>query len=86
MSRHLDDDVLKRMHRRATPKLMRLRRSTVEHLFGTLQCSIFGHPRLLLRGLAGAKTEIANATMAYNLKRMVNVLGAATLNKTLAHP
>ena len=54
LGRHLDDDALKRMHQRATPELMRLRRSTVEHPFGTLKYCIFGHPRLLLRGLAGA--------------------------------
>ena len=52
---------------------MRLRRSTVEHPFGTLKYRIFGHPRLLLRGLSGAKTEIGIAVMAYNLKRMINL-------------
>ena len=85
LGRHLDDDALKRMHQRATPELMRLRRSTVEHPFGTLKYCIFGHPRLLLRGLAGAKTEIAIGIMAYNLKRMVNMLGAAQLHKALGH-
>ena len=40
---------------------------------------IFGHPRLLLRGLNGARIEIGLATMAYNLKRMVQVAGATTL-------
>jgi hypothetical protein len=42
---------------------------------------IFGHPRLLMRGLSGAKVEIGLATMAYNLKRITNVLGAAKLTK-----
>lgn len=84
LSRHLDDDALNRMHRRATPELMRLRRSTVEHPFGTLKYRIFGHPRLLLRGLSGAKTEIAIAVMAYNFKRMVNLLGATRLTSALA--
>ena len=83
LSRHLDDDALNRMHQRATPELMRLRRSTVEHPFGTLKYRIFGHPRLLLRGLSGAKTEIAIAVMAYNLKRMVNLLGATRLTSAL---
>lgn len=31
----------------------RVRRSIVEHPFGTLKYRIFGHPRLLLRGGAG---------------------------------
>jgi len=79
LSRHIDDDALNRMHQRATPELMRLRRSTVEHPFGTLKYAIFGHPRLLLRGLSGARTEIGIGIMAYNLKRMLNLLGATRL-------
>jgi transposase len=84
ISRHLHDDALQRMDQRATPALMRLRRSVVEHPFGTLKYRIFGHPRLLLRGLSGARTEIALAILAYNLKRMVNLLGATRLVQTLA--
>jgi transposase len=84
ISRHLHDDALQRMDQRATPALMRLRRSVVEHPFGTLKYRIFGHPRLLLRGLSGARTEIALAILAYNLKRMVNLLGATKIVQTLA--
>jgi hypothetical protein len=36
-----------------------------------------------MRGLSGAKVEIGLATMAYNLKRMTNVLGVAKLRETL---
>jgi transposase len=82
--RHLYDDALKRMQQRATPEAMRLRRSTVEHPFATLKYRIFGHPRLLLRGLRGAQTEISLATAAYNLKRMINVLGCQKLTYALA--
>jgi transposase len=84
LTRHLDDDALNRMHARATPALMRLRRCTVEHPFATLKYRIFGHPRLLLRGLRGAHTEISLAVMAYNLKRMVNVLGLPELTRKLS--
>lgn len=83
VTRHLHDEALNRMHQRATPALMKLRRSTVEHPFGTLKYRIFGHPRLVLRGLNGARTEIGLATMAYNLKRMVNLLGAPKLLQEL---
>jgi transposase len=62
---------------------MRLRRSIVEHPFGTLKYRIFGHPRLLLRGLNGARTEIGLAVMAYNLKRMINLLGGSSLIRKL---
>jgi transposase len=82
--RHLHDGALQRMQQRATPEAMRLRRSTVEHPFGTLKYRIFGHPRFLLRGLGGAQTEMSLATMAYNLKRMINVLGGSHLSRALA--
>jgi transposase len=80
---HLHDAALERMRQRATAAVMRLRRCTVEHPFATLKYRIFGHPRLLLRGRAGAQTEIGLGTMAYNLKRMINVLGGAKLAAAL---
>jgi transposase len=72
------------MQQRATPEAMRLRRCIVEHPFATLKYRIFGNPRFLLRGLGGAQTEIGLATMAYNLKRMINVLGGHKLAAALA--
>ena len=85
LARHLYEDALNRMHERVTPEAMRLRRCTVEHPFATIKYRIFGHPRLLVRGLTGARAEIGIATMAYNLKRITNVLGAAKLTKALLH-
>jgi transposase len=85
LARHLYEEALNRMHERVTPEAMRLRRCTVEHPFATIKYRIFGHPRLLMRGLAGARPEIGIATMAYNLKRITNVLGAAKLTKELLH-
>ncbi|HEX4757884.1 MAG TPA: transposase [Terracidiphilus sp.] len=60
-----------------------MRRCTVEHPYATIKYRIFGHPRLLMRGLSGAKIEIGIATMAYNLKRILNVLGAAKVTQAL---
>lgn len=71
------------MQDRVTPAVMRLRRSIVEHPFVTIKYRIFGHPRLLMRGLSGARIEIGLATMAYNIKRMTNVLGATKLTEAL---
>jgi transposase len=82
--RDLYDAVRERMSQRATPAVMRLRRCTAEHPFGTLKYRIFGYPRLLLRGVAGAQIEIALGIMAYNLKRMVNVLGGRQMVTALA--
>ena len=83
LARHLYEDALNRMQERVTPEAMRLRRCTVEHPFATIKYRIFGHPRLLMRGLVGARAEIGIATMAYNLKRITNVLGAAKVTKAL---
>jgi transposase len=85
LARHLYEDALNRMHERVTPEAMRLRRSTVEHPFATIKYRIFGHPRLLMRGLSGARAEIGLATMAYNLKRITNVLGVAKVTEALHH-
>jgi transposase len=84
VQRHMHEGALQRMQQRATPEAMRLRRATVEHPFATLKYRIFGHPRFLLRGIGGAQTEMSLATMAYNLKRMINVLGGRPLLATLA--
>jgi len=81
--RHLHEGALERMQQRATPAAMRLRRCTVEHPFGTLKYRIFGHPRFLLRGLGGAQTEFSLGTMAYNLKRMMKVLGGDRLTQAI---
>ena len=82
--RHLYDAVLERMQARATPEAMRRRRCCAEHPFASLKYRIFGHPRFLLRGLGGAQSEISLAVLAYNLKRMLKVMGAALLMQQLA--
>jgi hypothetical protein len=56
----------------------------VERVFAALKYSSFGHPRFLLRGRSGAQTEISLATMAYNLRRMMTVLGGTGLRAALA--
>lgn len=84
VSRHLHEDALQRMGQRATPEMMRLRRSIAEHPFAALKYHIFGHPRFLLRGRAGAQAEISLATTVYNLKRMRHVLGGIRLRAALA--
>jgi transposase len=84
VTRHLHEAALQGMDQRATPEVMRLRRSTVEHPFATLKYHIFGHPRFLLRGLSGAQTEMSLAVMAYNIKRMFNILGGLRLKASFS--
>lgn len=76
--RHWDDAVLDRMHARATPEAMRLRRCTVERPFAELKERLLGR-RFLLRGLQGARCEMALAVMVFNLKRLTRLLGAVAL-------
>src|SRR6201996_3400742 len=83
LARHLYEDALNAAA--CDAEAMRLRRCTVEHPFATIKYRIFGHPRLLMRGLSGAKVEIGLATMAYNLKRIANLLGATKLTEALHH-
>jgi hypothetical protein len=54
------------MQERLTPEAMRLRRSTVEHPFATIKYRIFGHPRLLMRGLSGVQAEIGIQVCHYS--------------------
>lgn len=84
VSRHLHEEAFSRMALRTTAPVMRLRRSTVEHPFATLKYSILEKPRFLMRGLWGAGTEIAVATLVYNLKRAMKVRGNRALQVKLA--
>jgi transposase len=76
------EEALNRMQERVTPAVMRLRRCTVEHPFATIKYRIFEHPRLLMRGLSGARVEIGLATMAYNIKRMTKTKLTEVLHQT----
>jgi len=84
VARHLHEAALQRMHDRATPWAMRLRRCTVEHPFAGLKYRIFEKPRFLLRGRWGAGTEMSLATLVWNLKRAMAVLGNAALTEQMA--
>jgi len=83
--RHLYDGALQRMQQRTTATMMRWRRCLAEHPFAALKYHIFGHPRFLLRGVAGARAEISLATLVYNLKRMRKIMGGVQLRAALAN-
>jgi hypothetical protein len=62
----------------ASPEHMRVRRSTVEHPFGTLK-SWMGHTHFLTRTLPRVSTEMSLHVLAYNLKRVMAILGPQSL-------
>lgn len=77
VSRHFHEDAFDRMQKRLeqAPEMMRRRRSLAEHPFGQIKSWVLGDGRLLLRGLQGARTEIALAVLARNLRRVINIVG-----------
>jgi hypothetical protein len=58
------------------PGAMRVRRSTVEHPFGTIK-SWMGSTHFLTKGLERVKTEMSLHVLAYNLKRLIALLGVS---------
>lgn len=60
------------------PDAMRTRRQTAEHPFGTLNAWM-GATHVLTRGLKRDSTEMSLQVLAYNLKRMISILGVAGL-------
>lgn len=73
---HLLEDVQRRLD--ANPQAMRIRRETVEHPFGTLKARM-GATHFLMRRLPNVAAEMALHVLAYNLTRVMNILGRANL-------
>ena len=64
------------------PEAMRIRRQTVEHPFGTLKAWM-GATHFLTRTLDKVRTEMSLHVLAYNLKRMIAILGVAGLMQAM---
>ena len=60
------------------PKSMRVRRATVEHPFGTLKAWM-GATHFKTRTLEKVRTEMSLHVLAYNLKRVIAIVGAQPL-------
>jgi hypothetical protein len=61
-----------------TPPDMRIRRATVEHPFGTIKAWM-GATHFKTRTLEKVRTEMSLNVLAYNLKRVIAILGAQPL-------
>jgi len=68
VQRRLDED----------PEKMRQRRETVEHPFGTIKFWM-GATHFQMKTLKKVATEMALHVLAYNLKRVINIIGIAPL-------
>ena len=74
------EHLLEAMQRRLdeNPEKMRVRRETSEHPFGTIK-SWMGATHFQMRTLPKVATEMALHVLAYNLKRMMAILGIGPL-------
>ena len=68
VQRRLDED----------PKAMRRRRETVEHPFGTIKARM-GATHFAMKTLPKVVTEMALSVLAYNLTRVINIVGIQPL-------
>jgi Transposase DDE domain len=76
ISRWEHESVLDGVQRRLdkTPDAMTIRRRTVEHVFGTFK-HWMGYTHFLTRRLTNVSTEMSLHVLAYNLKRVIAILG-----------
>jgi transposase len=73
---HLLEAVQERLD--ANPQAMRVRRETAEHPFGTLKMWM-GATHFLMKRLPKVATEMALHVLAYNLMRVMNIIGVKPL-------
>jgi len=64
------------------PNAMTVRRRTVEHVFGTFK-HWMGSTHFLMRTLPNVGTEMSLHVIAYNLKRLIGILGIARTIKAM---
>ena len=74
---HLDDLMA------SMPDSMLIRKQTVEHPYGTIKCWM-GATHFLTRGFNNVSTEMSLHVLAYNLKRMMSILGPDKLIAAMA--
>jgi len=80
ISRWEHEDVMEAAQKRLdeNPQAMRMRRETVEHPFGTLKMRM-GATHFLMKRLPKVATEMALHVLAYNLTRVMNIVGVRSL-------
>lgn len=85
ISRNLDQAFLDEVDQRTreNKELYLQRQMIVEHPFGTIK-RIWGYSYFLTRGLKAVKTEAALSFLAYNFRRVINILGVEEMLTRLA--
>ena len=85
IARWQHEDVLERMQKRLVKRTdtALVRRRTVEHPFGTLKAWM-GATHFLMKTLPNVRTEMSLHVLAYNMKRMINIMGVETMISVMA--
>ena len=85
VTRHQYEEVLDRLAARLDehPGMMKRRAALAEHPFGIIK-AMMGVPRFLCRGLKAVTAEMALCVLAFNLKRVMAILGTKELLRRLA--
>ena len=85
ITRWIDEDILDEMQRRvdANPEMMYKRKCIVEHPFGTLKRTM-NQGYFLTKGLPNVKAEFSLSVLAYNIKRVINIIGVKRMIEALA--
>jgi len=80
VSRWVHEDVIERAKARLNerPDAMQIRRATVEHPYGTLKAWM-GSTHFLTKTLDHVSTEMSLHVLAYNMKRVINLIGTKQL-------
>jgi transposase len=85
MTRWVHEHILERMQKRveANPAMMKRRKQIVEHPFGTIK---YWHDQgyFLMKGLKKVRAEFSLSTLAYNLRRVMTLLGVLPMLQALA--
>jgi Transposase DDE domain len=73
--RWVDEQLLEEMEQRvrSRPEVMKQRKEWVEHSFGTMKRG-WDHGYFLMRGLEKVRTEFSLTILAYNLRRVLNLI------------
>lgn len=79
-------EIIETMQKRMkeNPSVSQQRKSIVEHPFGTLKHNM-GHGYFLMRGKEKVSAEMSMSVLVYNMKRVMNIIGIATLLEILKH-
>lgn len=84
ISRWEHEAILDRLETRIeeSPEMMKVRRSTVEHPFGTIK-SWMGSTHFLMKTIEKVSAEMSLHVLAYNIKRVIQIMGVSGLIRAM---